>query len=86
MWDYEFRELSWMCEGIVQTNPGFVIKLTHSSEGNFQQLFNAHAISIQGFAMGFRPIIIIDSSYISGPFCGALSSALRMTLMIVCSH
>ena len=24
------------CERIVQTNPGFVVELTHSSDGNFQ--------------------------------------------------
>ena len=64
-----------MCERIVQTNPGFVVELTHSSDGNFQQLFIAHAISIKGFAMGCRPIIVIDSSHMSGQYGGALFSA-----------
>ena len=49
---YYFKLLSWMCKRIVQTNPGFVVDLTHSSDGNFQQLFIAQAISIQGFAWG----------------------------------
>ena len=63
-----------MCERIVQTNPGSVVELTHSSDGNFQQLFIEHAMSIQGFAMGCRPIIVIDSSHTSGPYSGALFS------------
>ena len=61
-----------MCERIVQTNPCFVVKLTHSSDGNFQQLFIAHAISIPGFGMGCRPIIAIDSSHMSRPYGGVL--------------
>ena len=40
-----------MSERIVQTNLGSVVELTQSSNGNFQQLFIAHAISIQEFAM-----------------------------------
>ena len=40
---YYYKLLSLMCKRIVQTNPGSVVKLTHSSDGNFQQLFIAHA-------------------------------------------
>ena len=69
---YYYKLLSWMCERIVQTNRGSMVELTHSSEGNFQQLFTAHAISIQGFVMGCRPIIAIDSSHMSGSYGGAL--------------
>ena len=64
-----------MCERIVQNNPCYVVELTHSSDSNFQQLFIAHAISIQGFAMGCRPIIDIDSSHMSGPYGSVLFSA-----------
>ena len=64
-----------MCERIVHTNPRTVVKLTHSSDGHFHQLFITHAISIQGFAMGCRPLIAIDSSHMSGPYIGALFSA-----------
>ena len=58
-----------MCERIVQTNPRTIVELTHSNDGHFEQLFIAHAISIQRF-----PIIAIDSSHISGPYGGALFS------------
>ena len=69
---YYYKLLSWMCERIVQTNPGFVVKLTHSSDGNFQQPFIAHEISIPGFGMGCRPIKAIDSSHMSRPYGGVL--------------
>ena len=64
-----------MCERIVQTNLGTIVELTHSNDGHFEQLFIAHAISIQGFAMGCRLIIVIDSFHMSGPYGGALFSA-----------
>ena len=64
-----------MCERIFQTNPGTIIEFIHSNDGNFEQLFIAHAISIQVFVMGCHPLIEIDSSHISGPYGGALFSA-----------
>ena len=71
---YYYKLLPWMCERIFQTNPSSVVELTHSSDGNFQQLFITHEISIQGFSMGCQPIIAIDSSHMSGPYGGALFS------------
>ena len=64
-----------MCERIVQTNPRTIVELTHSNDGHFERLFIAHAISIEGFAMGCCPIITSDSSYMSGSYGGALFSA-----------
>ncbi|XP_059591763.1 uncharacterized protein LOC100245246 isoform X1 [Vitis vinifera] len=70
-----YKLLPWMCEKMVATNPGSIVELRHSSDGHFEQLFVAHSISIQGFAMGCRPIIAIDSAHMSGPYRGALFSA-----------
>ncbi|RVW20025.1 hypothetical protein CK203_113603 [Vitis vinifera] len=53
---------------MVATNPGSIVELGHSSDGHFEQLFVAHSVSIQGFAMGCRPIIAIDSAHMSGPY------------------
>ena len=64
-----------MCDKMVTTHPGTVVELRHSSDGNFEQLIVAHAVSIQGFAMGCRPIIAIESSHMSGPYGGPLFSA-----------
>ena len=72
---YYYKLLLWMCERIFQTNRGSMVELTHSSDGDFQKLFIAHTISIQGFAMECQPIIAIDTSHMSGLYGGALFSA-----------
>ncbi|KAL6328730.1 hypothetical protein AAG906_003416 [Vitis piasezkii] len=72
---YYYKLLPWMCEKMVATNPGSIVELGHSSDGHFEQLFVAHSVSIQGFAMGCRPIIAIDSAHMSGPYRGVLFSA-----------
>ncbi|KAL6332956.1 hypothetical protein AAG906_019967 [Vitis piasezkii] len=72
---YYYKLLPWICEKMVATNPGSIVELGHSSDGHFEQLFVAHSVSIQGFVMGCRPIIAIDSTHMSGPFRGALFSA-----------
>ncbi|KAL6326898.1 hypothetical protein AAG906_012174 [Vitis piasezkii] len=48
---------------MVATNSGSIVELGHSSDGHFEQLFVAHSVSIQGFAMGCWPIIAIDSAH-----------------------
>ena len=67
-----YKLLPWMCEKVIQTNLGTIVELKNSSDGNYQHLFIAHSISIQGFSLGCRPIISIDLSHISGPYGGAL--------------
>ena len=71
---YYYKLLPWMCDKMVTTNPGTVVELHYSSDEHFQQLFVAHAVSIQGFALGCRSVIAIDSSHMSGPYEGALFS------------
>ena len=56
-------------------NSGSIVESTYSSDGHFQQLFIAHEVSIIGFLRGCRPVIAIDSSYMSGSYGGALFSA-----------
>lgn len=72
---YYYKLFPWMCERIVAINPTTIVELSHWSDGHFEQLFIAHVISIQGFVVGCRPIITIDSAHMSGPYEGALFSA-----------
>ncbi|KAL6326014.1 hypothetical protein AAG906_038506 [Vitis piasezkii] len=58
-----------------EINLGTIAEYT-SHEGHFMQLFIAHAFSIQGFIMGCRPVLAIDSCHLSGPYKGALLSAI----------
>ncbi|RVX16585.1 hypothetical protein CK203_006028 [Vitis vinifera] len=67
--------LPWLCHRLREINPGTIAEYT-SQEGHFMQLFIAHAFSIQGFIMGCRPVLAIDSCHLSGPYKGALLSAI----------
>ncbi|XP_034678805.1 uncharacterized protein LOC117909016 [Vitis riparia] len=63
--------LPWLCHRLREINPETIAEYT-SHEGHFKQLFIAHAFSIQGFTMGCRPVLAIDSCHLSGPYKGAL--------------
>ncbi|KAL6348604.1 hypothetical protein AAG906_016124 [Vitis piasezkii] len=58
-----------------ELNHGTIANYT-SHEGHFKQLFITHAFSIQGFIMGCRPVLSIDSFHLSGPYKEALLSAI----------
>ncbi|WJZ96735.1 hypothetical protein VitviT2T_015388 [Vitis vinifera] len=70
-----YAYLPWLCHRLREINPGTIAEYT-SHEGHFKQLFIAHTFSIQGFTMGCRPVLAIDSCHLSGPYKGALLSAI----------
>ncbi|WJZ85832.1 hypothetical protein VitviT2T_005349 [Vitis vinifera] len=70
-----YAYLPWLCHRLREINLGTIAEYT-SHEGHFKQLFIAHAFSIQGFTMGCRPVLAIDSCHLSGPYKGALLSAI----------
>ncbi|RVW37815.1 hypothetical protein CK203_087862 [Vitis vinifera] len=70
-----YAYLPWLCHRLREINPGTIAEYT-SHEGHFKQLFIAHVFSIQGFTMGCRPVLAIDSCHLSGPYKGALLSAI----------
>ncbi|XP_019076008.1 uncharacterized protein LOC109122756 [Vitis vinifera] len=59
---------------LVDINPGTIAEYS-TQDGHFWQLFIAHSFSIQGFLMGCRPVIAIDSTHLSGLYRGSLFSA-----------
>ncbi|KAL6321369.1 hypothetical protein AAG906_016424 [Vitis piasezkii] len=59
---------------LVDINPGTIAECTRQN-WHFWQLFIANSFSIQGFLMGCRPVITIDSTHLSGPYMGSLFSA-----------
>ncbi|KAL6320887.1 hypothetical protein AAG906_010696 [Vitis piasezkii] len=65
--------LPWLCQRLVDINPGTIAECSRQ-DGHFWQLFIAHSFSIQGFLMGCRPVIAIDSTHLSGPYRGSLFS------------
>ena len=50
-----------------------IVEYTKQNE-HFWQLFIAHYFSIQGFLMGCRLVIAIDSTHLSGLYRGSLFS------------
>ncbi|RVW95664.1 hypothetical protein CK203_031605 [Vitis vinifera] len=70
-----YAYLPWLCHRLREINPGTIAEYT-SHEGHFKQLFIGHAFSIQGFTMGCRLVLAIDSCHLSGPYKGALLSAI----------
>lgn len=66
--------LPWLCQRLVDINPKTIAECTRQN-GHFWQLFIAHSFSIQGFLMGCRPVIAIDSTHLSEPYRGSLFSA-----------
>ncbi|XP_034683284.1 uncharacterized protein LOC117912709 [Vitis riparia] len=70
-----YKLLPWLCTRLIETNPGTIAEYRCSDDGHFMQLFVVLSVSINGFQLGCRPIISIDSSHMSGPYKGALFSA-----------
>ncbi|RVW28083.1 hypothetical protein CK203_105337 [Vitis vinifera] len=67
--------LPWLCHRLREINPETIVEYT-SHEGHFKQLFIAHAFSIQGFTMGCRLVLAIDSCHLNGSYKGALLFAI----------
>ena len=67
--------LPWLCHRLREINLGTIAEYT-SHKGHFMQLFIDHAFSIQGFIMGCRSVLAIDSCHLSGPYKGALLSTI----------
>ena len=65
-------------------NLGSIVDLTYLSDDHLKQLFIAHEVSIQGFLLGCRPFIVIDSSHMSGSYGGALFSAITYDANDMC--
>ena len=63
------------CHRLREINPDTIAEYT-SHEGHFMQLFIAHAFSIQGFIMGCRSVLAIDSCHLSGLYKRALLFAI----------
>nr|CAN75160.1 hypothetical protein VITISV_000559 [Vitis vinifera] len=66
--------LPWLCQRLVDINSRTLAECTRQN-WHFWPLFIAHSFSIQGFLMGCRPVIAIDSTHLSGPYMGSLFSA-----------
>ena len=58
-----YKLLSWLCDYLFETNLRPVAKFKCDEDRHFLQLFVVYAVSIHGFEMGCRSIIVIDLSH-----------------------
>lgn len=55
-----FSQLPWLCERILETNPGSVALLSATHDSKFRRLFVSLHASLQGFENGCRPLLFLD--------------------------
>lgn len=72
---FSYKLLSWLCDFLLEINPGSIVEFRSDKDHNFLKLFVAYAVSICGLKMACRPIVVIDSLHISSSCKGALFSA-----------
>lgn len=53
-------ELPWLCEKIVETNPGSIATLQTTEDSKFVRLFLSFHASLNGFEHGCRPLLFLD--------------------------
>lgn len=54
------NQLPWLCEKIIETNPGSVATLTTSVDSKIRRLFVSFHASLHGFQHGCRPLLFLD--------------------------
>lgn len=69
---FSYKLLSWLCNFLLEINPGSIVEFRCDKDHHFLQLFVAYAVSICGLKMACCPIVVIDSLHMSGPYKGAL--------------
>ncbi|GAA0144293.1 hypothetical protein LIER_04781 [Lithospermum erythrorhizon] len=57
-----YNQLPYMCEKIVEKNPGSVAKIITDNDNRFQSLFVSFYAAVQGFRRSCRPLIFLEST------------------------
>ncbi|KAK9287663.1 hypothetical protein L1049_016100 [Liquidambar formosana] len=70
-----FNQLPWLCEKIMETNPGSVTTLITRDDLSFHRLFVSYHASLYGFQNGCRPLLFLDNLTLKSKYQGELLSA-----------
>ncbi|KAF8394742.1 hypothetical protein HHK36_020959 [Tetracentron sinense] len=70
-----YNQLPWLCEKIVETNPGSVATLITRDDLSFHRLFVAFHASLYGFQNGCRPLLFLDTMTLQSRYQGELLTA-----------
>uniref|UniRef100_A0A2P2MXP3 SWIM-type domain-containing protein n=1 Tax=Rhizophora mucronata TaxID=61149 RepID=A0A2P2MXP3_RHIMU len=70
-----YNQLPWLCDKLVEANPGSVAKLVTNSDSRFHHLFVSFHASIYGFQNGCRPLLFLDSTNVKSKYHEILLTA-----------
>ncbi|KAL8108829.1 uncharacterized protein LOC141672190 isoform X1 [Apium graveolens] len=70
-----YSQLPFLCNKIIETNPGSIAKFTTKEDSSFHRLFVSFHASISGFERGCRPLIFLDSTPLNSKYQGVLLTA-----------
>ncbi|KAL5859344.1 hypothetical protein ACOSQ4_000640 [Xanthoceras sorbifolium] len=70
-----YNRLPWLCQKIVETNPGSVVTLITREDLSFHRLFVAFHASLCGFQNGCRPLIFLDALTLKSKYQSELLTA-----------
>ncbi|XP_026405382.1 uncharacterized protein LOC113300354 [Papaver somniferum] len=75
-----YSDFLWYEEAVKRHNPGSVIKFEFNAENRqFERFFISFEACITGFNKYFRPMLIIDATFLTGKFRGGLMVACGKT-------
>lgn len=70
-----FNQLPWLCEKIIETNPGSVATITTKEDLTFHRVFVSFHASLHGFQNGCRPLLFLDNMSLKSKYQGELLTA-----------
>lgn len=70
-----YNQLPWLCEKMVETNPGSVATLVTRDDLSFHRLFVSFHASLFGFQNGCRPLLFLDTMTLKSRYQGELLTA-----------
>ncbi|XP_016674001.1 uncharacterized protein [Gossypium hirsutum] len=70
-----YGQLPFLCDKIMETNPGSLATFTTKEDSSFQRLFIAFHASLSGFVQGCRPLLFLDSIPLKSKYQGILLTA-----------
>lgn len=70
-----YNQLPWLCEKILETNPGSVASLITREDLSFHRFFVAFYASIYGFQNGCRPLLFLDTLTLKSKYQSELLTA-----------
>ncbi|XP_057469180.1 uncharacterized protein LOC130758332 isoform X2 [Actinidia eriantha] len=70
-----YNQLPFLCEKIMETNPGSLATFSTKEDSSFHRLFVSFHASLYGFKHGCRPLLFLDSSPLKSKYQGTLLAA-----------